>query len=105
MHSHAGGTRGTETSKYPEEEKEISIFQVAASERERAQTGVQAPRGSDCQKHCGKLMERSLEEPAGEGESPVHESGLQQTGSRVPRDTWNPAGRWEDHLLRLNTTQ
>ena len=33
-------TRGTETSKYPEEEKETSIFQVAASERERVQTGI-----------------------------------------------------------------
>ena len=32
-------TRGTETSKYPEEEKETSISQVAASERERGQTG------------------------------------------------------------------
>ena len=31
-------TRGTETSKYPEEKKETSISQVAASERERAQT-------------------------------------------------------------------
>ena len=31
-------TRGTETSKYPEEEKETSIFLVAASEKERAQT-------------------------------------------------------------------
>ena len=31
-------TRGTETSKYPEEEKEKSIFQVAASERETGQT-------------------------------------------------------------------
>ena len=31
-------TRGTETSKYPEEEKETSISLVAASERERAQT-------------------------------------------------------------------
>ena len=31
-------TRGTETSKYPEEEKEKSISQVAASETERAQT-------------------------------------------------------------------
>ena len=30
------GTRGTETSKYPEEEKETSIFLVAASEKERA---------------------------------------------------------------------
>ena len=31
-----GGTWGTETSKYPEEEKEKSISGVAASERERA---------------------------------------------------------------------
>ena len=33
-------TRGTETSKYPEEEKEKSIPPVAASERGRAQTIV-----------------------------------------------------------------
>jgi hypothetical protein len=32
-------TRGTETSKYPQEEKVITIFLVAASERETAQTG------------------------------------------------------------------
>ena len=31
-------TRGTETSKYPEEEKETSIPLVAASERGRGQT-------------------------------------------------------------------
>ena len=42
---HEKGTRGTETSKYPEEKKETSISQVAASERERAQTGVRAHRG------------------------------------------------------------
>ena len=34
----AGGTRGTETSKYPEEKKEKSISSVAASESEGAQT-------------------------------------------------------------------
>ena len=33
------GTRGTETSKYPEEKKEKSISPVAASEEERGQTG------------------------------------------------------------------
>ena len=44
-----GGTRGTETSKYPEEEKEnLSISKVAASEMERAQTVMRASRGSDC---------------------------------------------------------
>ena len=36
-------TRGTETSKYPEEKKTIVILQVAASERGKAQTSyVQA---------------------------------------------------------------
>jgi hypothetical protein len=33
-----GDTGGTETSKYPEEKKEISIPEVAASEQGRAQT-------------------------------------------------------------------
>ena len=37
--AYGGYTQGTETSKYLEEEKEKSIFLVAASERERAQTG------------------------------------------------------------------
>ena len=32
------GTRGTETSKYPEEKKENSISLVVASEEERGQT-------------------------------------------------------------------
>ena len=46
---HEKGTRGTETSKYPEEEKEnLSISKVAASEMERAQTVMRASRGSDC---------------------------------------------------------
>ena len=33
---HEEGTRGTETSKYPEEKKVTTISQVAASEREEA---------------------------------------------------------------------
>ena len=41
------GTRGTETSKYPEEKKETSISKVAASEMERGQTKVRALWGSD----------------------------------------------------------
>ena len=35
-----GRTRGTETSKYPQEEKITMIPQVVASERGRAQTGT-----------------------------------------------------------------
>ena len=47
IHNVWRGTRGTETSKYPEEEKETSIPEVAASEMGRGQTGVRAFRGSD----------------------------------------------------------
>jgi hypothetical protein len=36
IHRYAEGTRGTETSKYPEEKKENSISKVAASEMETA---------------------------------------------------------------------
>ena len=43
--AHREGTRGTETSKYPEEEKEKSIPKVAASEMGRAQTEEHAFRG------------------------------------------------------------
>jgi predicted NAD-dependent protein-ADP-ribosyltransferase YbiA (DUF1768 family) len=35
-------TRGTETSKYPQEEKSIEIMLVAASERITAQTSMRA---------------------------------------------------------------
>ena len=54
---HEEGTRGTETSKYPEEKKERSISKVAASEMERAQTGEHAFQG------CGPaITEGSLAE-------------------------------------------
>ena len=56
------GTRGTETSKYPEEEKEnLSISKVAASEMERAQTGMRASRGSDRIIDSTNLAERFWE--------------------------------------------
>jgi hypothetical protein len=42
--------------------------------------------------------------PVIEGESPVCETELTVgAGTQVPRDTRNPVGIWEDHLLRLNT--
>ena len=47
IHNVRKGTWGTETSKYPEEEKETSISKGAASEMERGQTGMRAVRGSD----------------------------------------------------------
>ena len=55
-------TRGTETSQYPEEEKEKSTPSVAASERGRAQTGGVTLRGSRTafriQAHSGTAWNR-----------------------------------------------
>ena len=67
------GTRGSETSKYPEEKKENSITLVVASEEVRGQTsglrttgvaGEREPKIADL-----KLLERG----AGEGDRPVGE--------------------------------
>ena len=83
-------TRGTETSKYPEEEKSNEIARVAASESARAQTGesLTAPVAS-LRRGCGAPCpgtwvpgrghkaagERNgLGRPAGQGESPVREA-------------------------------
>ena len=44
--SFRGTTGGTETSKYPEEEKSTEIARVAASESARAQTGYGAKAGA-----------------------------------------------------------
>ena len=66
------GTRGTETSKYPEEENERSIFQVAASERERGQTGSLLP-GLRTLITYGFDSRRELERSDIEGKVPVDE--------------------------------
>ena len=53
-----GETRGTETSKYPQEEKEKSILLVAASESGRAQTKGRNTIGvKDCKHDSKKLVE------------------------------------------------
>ena len=57
IHNVWKGTRGTETSKYPEEEKEKSISKVAASEMERAQTTVLALWGFGLHKICQLITE------------------------------------------------
>ena len=68
------GTRGSETSKYPEEKKENSITLVVASEEVRGQTmglrthGVEGRR--DLTIADPKLLERGSEE----GDRPVGES-------------------------------
>ena len=61
IHNAWKGTRGTETSKYPEEKKENSISKVAASEMERGQTRVRALWGSDRGIDSVNLMERFWE--------------------------------------------
>ena len=79
-------TRGTETSKYPEEEKETSIPKVAASEMGRAQTedlssGLWTPKRR--RMHSGS----ALESAAAEGNSPVREMYSSCGVSRVAPDT------------------
>ena len=68
------GTRGSETSKYPEEKKENSISLVVASEEERGQTEGLRTLGVE-ERRCMKIGERKgLERPAREGDSPVREA-------------------------------
>ena len=55
--SHTRETRGTETSKYPEEEKSNEIPQVVASERGRGQTGCSNMSGVRTAFSISKLTE------------------------------------------------
>src|SRR2546428_12148884 len=65
-------TRGTETSKYPEEEKATAIPLVAASERGPAQTSGACTGGVVGPRHGSTTPSRSGLEPAAEdGDSPV----------------------------------
>ena len=99
------GTRGTETSQYPEEKKAEAIPPVAASDRGEAQTGgirSAGVVGRTSGGHGGPVRS-GLERPAGAGESPVGGFSMASVRTRVPRGTSNPAGIWEDHLPRLNT--
>ena len=77
-----GPTRGTETSKYPEEEKTTVIPQVAASERGGAQTGgVTAPSGLKDHETADTLARRTiLESMAEEHESCVSGSECAPSG-------------------------
>ena len=67
-----GETRGTETSKYPEEEKTIVIPQVVASERGLAQTPRHALGGCRACTKVGNASGTCLESAAIAGDSPVH---------------------------------
>ena len=71
---HEEGTRGSETSKYPEEKKENSIPLVVASEEGRGQTEGLRTLGVEGQRHetIGDL--NRLESLTGDGDSPVREA-------------------------------
>ena len=97
------GTRGTETSKYPEEKKETSISKVAASEMEVAQTEEHAFRGCG-PAEAGAIASRiALESAVKECKSHVDETEKVEAGTRVPQDTSNPAGSRGAHPPRLKT--
>ena len=55
-------TRGTETSKYPEEEKSTEIARVAASESAPAQTVARVSRQALLQRRCGAAR-RGADDP------------------------------------------
>ena len=67
------GTRGTETSKYPEEKKENSIALVVASEEARGQTrGLRTP-GVEGRRYMTIVDLNCLERQTRDGDSPVRE--------------------------------
>ena len=70
---HKEGTRGSETSKYPEEKKENSISLVVASETERGQTGGLRTSGVAGRRHLKIADLKLLERGARDGDSPVRE--------------------------------
>ena len=67
------GTRGSETSKYPEEKKENSISLVVASEKERGQTGSLRTRGVAGRRHLKIADLNDLERSTKESDSLVRE--------------------------------
>ena len=68
------GTRGSETSKYPEEKKENSISLVVASEEGRGQTGSLRTTGVEGQRHVTIGDLNRLESLTRDGDSPVREA-------------------------------
>ena len=67
------GTRGSETSKYPEEKKEKSISVVAASEEERGQTESLRTLGVEERRDVTIGEPKDLERSVREGDNPVGE--------------------------------
>ena len=67
------GTRGSETSKYPEEKKENSISLVVASEEERGQTGGLRTTGVEGRRYLTIADPKRLESRTEESDSLVGE--------------------------------
>ncbi len=103
---HEKGTRGTETSKYPEEKKTTSDF-VSSGERKRRSPNHPTTVGWGCgsAERTRKSRRRVLERTSKEGKRPVSERLNRQADTRVPQDTRNPVGSRRDHPPRLNTIQ
>ena len=70
----AEGTRGSETSKYPEEKKENSIPLVVASEEGRGQTEGLRTLGVEERRHTTIGEPNDLERSVREGDNPVGEA-------------------------------
>ena len=68
------GTRGSETSKYPEEKKENSITLVVASEEVRGQTMGLRTHGVEGRQELTIADPKLLERGSEEGDRPVGES-------------------------------
>eukprot|EP01023_Acetabularia_acetabulum_P043517 TRINITY_DN4347_c0_g1_i1.p4 TRINITY_DN4347_c0_g1~~TRINITY_DN4347_c0_g1_i1.p4 ORF type:complete len:123 (+),score=16.42 TRINITY_DN4347_c0_g1_i1:167-535(+) len=96
------GTRGTETSKYPEEKRLFRKQWRAKAEepkplRSRLRWGCRTNRKWTFE--SGTALERSTEE----GESPVGEIEWKLVGILSTTEHVNSVGNWEAHLPRLNT--
>ena len=70
----AEGTRGSETSKYPEEKKENSIPLVVASEEGRGQTEGLRTLGVEERRYTTIGEPKDLERSVREGDNPVGEA-------------------------------
>ena len=89
---HEEGTRGSETSKYPEEKKENSISLVVASEEERGQTGGLRTTGVEGLRHLKIADPNPLESGTEESESLV---GGSENREQVPEYRGTREILWE----------
>ena len=100
------GTRGTETSKYPQEKKSKEIPLVVASECGKGQTRVSLLSLGLRTCMIEDVFSRTEWKVRPEGvKVPYAKSTDKRQGSRVPRDTRNLVGSREDHLPSLKTNR